>query len=165
MVRAWPFEQLLEVVWSTHGGLPTPFMASGGHERALAPLLVHLLVGVVGGAFTGILIQICLALGAVKNHPDGLLARGMASGDVEELLGGSRALASQLVNQGLAGGPGQKSSYDVGVGDIGQLIALLGEAPDIPTKSFLGLLSAVFEIPWVTRMRVCAQEVSHEDLF
>jgi len=69
------------------------------------PLLV-LLVGVVGGAFTGVLVPLHLALGAVKNCSDRLLTRGMAGGDVEELLGGSRALASQLMNQGLAGGLG-----------------------------------------------------------
>ena len=70
---------------------------------------------------------------------------------------------SQLANQGHAGGPGQESSYDVG--DVGQLVALPGETPDVPTKSFSGLLSVVFEIPWVPRMRVCALKVSHEDLF
>ena len=88
MVRAWPFEQLLEVVQGTLDGLPTPFAVDGGHERALAPLLV-LLVGAVGGAFTGVLVLLCLALRAVENRPDRLLARGMADDDVEELLGGS----------------------------------------------------------------------------
>ena len=72
---------------------------------------------------------------------------------------------SQLVNQGLTCGPGKESSYDIGVGDVGQLVALPGEAPDVPTKSFLGLLSAVLEIPHVLRARICALEVSHEDLF
>ena len=67
--------------------------------------------------------------------------------------------------QGLAGGPRQESSYDVGVSDVGQLVALPREAPDVPTKSFLRLLSVVFEIPWVPKTRVCALEVSHEDLF
>ena len=89
----------------------------------------------------------------------------MAGGDVEELLGGSRALTSQLMNQGLTGGPREESSYDVGVGDVRQLVALPGEAPNVPTKGFPGLLSAVFEIPWVPMMLVCALEVFHEDLF
>ena len=53
-----------------------------------------LLVGAVRGAFAGILVPLCLALGAVKNCPDRLLARGMAGGNVEELLGGSWALMS-----------------------------------------------------------------------
>ena len=74
MVRAWPFEQLLEVVRGTLGGLLNPLVVGSGHEQALMPLLVLLLVGVVGGAFTGVLVLLCLALGAVKNHLDRLLA-------------------------------------------------------------------------------------------
>ena len=69
------------------------------------------------------------------------------------------------MEQGLVGGPRQEGSYDFGVGDVGQLIALLGEASDVLTKSFPRLLSVVFEIPWVPRTRVCALEVSHEDVF
>ena len=69
-------------------------MIGSGHKRALALLLVLLLVGVVGGAFVGVLIPLCLALGTVKNRSNHLLARGVAGGDVEELLGGSWALAS-----------------------------------------------------------------------
>ena len=51
------------------------------------------------------------------------------------------------MNQGLIGGPIQEGSYDVGVGDIGQLIALPGEPSDVSMKGFSGLLSVVFEIP------------------
>ena len=69
------------------------------------------------------------------------------------------------MDQGLAGGPRQESSYDVGVGDVRQLVALLGEASDVPMKRFPRLLLVVLEIPWVPRVRVCALEVSHEDLF
>ena len=116
MVRAWPFKQLLEVVRGTLGGLPTPLAVGSGHERALALLLVLLHVGAVGGAFAGVLIPLCLALGAVEDRSDRLLAQGMAGGDVEELLGGSRALTSQLVNQGLASGSRQEGSYDIDVG-------------------------------------------------
>ena len=68
------------------------------------------------------------------------------------------------MDQGLAGGPRQKSSYDVDVGDVRQLIALLGEASDVPMNGFPGLLSAVFEIPWVLRTLVCALKIPHEDL-
>ena len=71
-----------------------PLAVGSGHERALAPLLVLLLVGAVGGAFAGVLIPLCLAFEAVKNCPDRLLAQGVAGGDVEELLGGSWALTS-----------------------------------------------------------------------
>ena len=72
---------------------------------------------------------------------------------------------SQFVNQGLTGGLGQEGSYNIGIGDVGQLVALPGEALDVPMKSFPGLLSIVFEISWVPRTRVCALEVSHEDIF
>ena len=69
-------------------------------------MLSELITPEVLHAFVGVLVPLCLALRAVKNCLDRLLARGMAGGDVEELLGGSRALASQLMNQGLAGGLG-----------------------------------------------------------
>ena len=88
----------------------------------------------------------------------------MAGGDVQELLGGSRALASQLVNQTLIGCPGQEGSYHVGVGDVRELVALLGEALDIPMEGFAGLLMTVLEVPRVPRTLVRALEVPHKDL-
>ena len=139
-------------------------MVSGAHERALTPLLVFLLVGTVGGTFASVLVPLCLAFEAVENRPDRVLARGVAGSNVEELLGGSWALASQLVNQGLTGGPGQEGSYNVGVDDVRKLIALSGETSDVPTKGFTGLLSAVLEVPRVPRTFVCALKVFHEDL-
>ena len=69
-------------------------MVDSGHERALMPLLVLLLVGAVGGAFADVLVPLCLALRAVENRPDRLLTRGAADGNVEELLVGSWALMS-----------------------------------------------------------------------
>lgn len=74
------------------------------------------------------------------------------------------ALASQLVDQGLAGGPGQEGSNDVGVGDIGQLIALPGETLDVQAESLSRLLPAVLEIPGIPRACISALEVPHEDL-
>ena len=98
MVWVWLFEQLLKVVRGTLGRLLTLLAVGSGHERALVPLLVLLLVGAVGGAFVGILVPLCLALRAVENRPDCLLVRGVAGGDVEELLSGSWVLTSQLMN-------------------------------------------------------------------
>ena len=69
-------------------------MVGGGHERALMPLLVLLLAETVGGAFVGVLIPFRLALEVVEDRSDSLFARGVAGGDVEELLGGSRTLTS-----------------------------------------------------------------------
>ena len=68
------------------------------------------------------------------------------------------------MNQRLIGGPEQESSYNIGVGDVRELVALPGEALDVPTKGFSGLLSIVLEVPWVSSALVCALEVSHEDL-
>ena len=68
------------------------------------------------------------------------------------------------MNQGLAGRPGQEGSYHVGVGDVRELVALLGEAPDVPSEGFIGLLAAVLEVPWVSRALLCALKVSHKDL-
>ena len=154
------------MVWSALYGLPINPSINSGYERAIVPLLLVLIFGrTIGGAFTGVLVSPHLAIEVIEDGSDFFFTRGMAGGDVEELLGGSRALTSQLVNQGLAGGPGTKSSYDVGVGDVGQLVALPEEAPDVPTKSFPKLLSAVLEIPQVPSACVCALEISHEDLF
>ena len=93
------------MVRGTLGGLLTPLAVDGGHERALAPLPILLLAGTVGDAFVGVLVLLCLAPEAVEDHFDRLLARGMAGGDVEEFLGGSRALMSQLMDQELVGSP------------------------------------------------------------
>jgi hypothetical protein len=118
-------------------------MVGSGHERALTPLLVLLLVWMVGGTFVGVIVLLCLALGAVEDGSNRLFTRGMAGGDVKELLGGPRTLATQLVDQGLIGGARQEGPNDVGIGDVRQLIALLGEALDVLAKSFSGLLLAV----------------------
>ena len=67
------------------------------------------------------------------------------------------------MNQGLTGRPRQEGSYHVGVGDIGELVALPGEAPDVPAEGFIGLLAVVLEVPWVPRALVCALEVPHKD--
>ena len=71
-----------------------PLAIGGNHEQALMPLLILLLARMVGGAFTDVLVPLCLALEAIEDRSDRLLARGMAGGDVEELLGGSQDLTS-----------------------------------------------------------------------
>ena len=77
------------MVRGTLGGLLASLIVGSGHERALMPLFVLLLVGMVGGAFVGVLVLLHLAFEAVENCPDCVLARGVAGGDVENLLGGS----------------------------------------------------------------------------
>ena len=63
------------------------------------------------------------------------------------------------MNQGLVGHPEPEGSYHVR-----ELVALSREAPNVPAKGFIGLLAAVLEVPWVSRVFVRALEVAHEDL-
>ena len=94
MVRAWPFEQLLEVVRGTLGGLLTPLWSVVATSEPSCHYLFFFFVGMVGGAFAIVLVSLCLAFEAVENCPDRLLAQGVAGGDVEELLRGLWALMS-----------------------------------------------------------------------
>jgi len=68
------------------------------------------------------------------------------------------------MNKRLAGNLGQEGSYNVGVDNVRELVALPGEAPDVPTEGLTGLLTVVLEVPWVPRAFVCALEVFHKDL-
>ena len=68
------------------------------------------------------------------------------------------------MNQRLVGHPKQEGSYHVSVDDVRELIALLGEASDVPTEGLTGFLTAVLKVPWVPRALVCALKVSHKDL-
>ena len=68
------------------------------------------------------------------------------------------------MNQRLVGSPRQEGSYNIGVGDVRELIALPGEALDVPMEGLTGLLMVVLEVSWVPRVLVCALEVPHKDL-
>ena len=56
----------------------------------------------------------------------------------------------------------KEGTDDLRVGDAGKLVALLGEASDVVTQGFVGLLLTPSEIPRVPRMHIHALEVSHE---
>ena len=105
MVWTWPLEQLVEVIGGALSHRLTSFSLGGSHERAPVPFSVLLLIGVVRGGFVGILVLLRLASGAIKNCSNHLLARSVAGRDVKEFLGSLWALTSQLMDQGLAGGP------------------------------------------------------------
>ena len=68
------------------------------------------------------------------------------------------------MNQGLTGHPRQEGSYHVGIDDVRELIALSGEALDVPAEGLTGLPTTVLEVPWVPRALVCAPKVFHKDL-
>jgi hypothetical protein len=104
VVRAWPFEHLLEVVRSLLRGGLLALGVGGGDERTVALLLVLLLLlpaRVVGDT----LVPLGLTLGAIKNRSHSILAGRVAGGNVEKLLGGTGALTPLFVDQALGGGP------------------------------------------------------------
>ena len=68
------------------------------------------------------------------------------------------------MDQGLTSGLGQEGLDDIGIGDVGQLVALPREASDVLMESFLGLLSVILQILGVPRAHVGALEISHKDL-
>jgi len=68
------------------------------------------------------------------------------------------------VYQFLAGGTRDEGSDDVGVRDVGELGALLGESPDEVSEGLIRLLPAAPEVPGVPRAHICALEVPNEDL-
>ena len=75
MVRAWPLEYLLKVVRSALRGLPATLLVGDGHERALAPLLVLLLIRAVGDTFTTSSSRFVLPLGRSKIAPTASLPK------------------------------------------------------------------------------------------
>jgi len=77
------------------------------------------------------------------------------------LVGG---LASELVYKLFAGGASDECLDDIGVGDVGELGALLGETPDEVSERLVRLLAAAPEVPGVPGAHVCALEVPGEDL-
>jgi hypothetical protein len=62
------------------------------------------------------------------------------------------------MNQGLVGSPGQECVDDIGISDVGQLIALLGETSDVFTDGLIWLLPTVLEVPGVPRAHVGAMK-------
>jgi len=104
VVWAWPLEQLVKVIEGALGWCSAGFSLGGGHERAPTPFLV-LLIGTVGGAFISVFVPLRLASGAIKNCSNCLLVGSVAGHDVEEFRGSPWALTSQLMDQGLVGGP------------------------------------------------------------
>jgi hypothetical protein len=126
-------------------------------------LLLGLLRAALGGRLGDVFLLASLRLLVLpEDGHDRLLTRGELGGDVHQLarLGGS--LATQFAHQVAASGADEERPYDVRVGDVGQLGALLRKSPDILPQGFPWLLAAASEIPRVPRAHVRALEVSSE---
>ena len=67
------------------------------------------------------------------------------------------------MHQLLAGGIGDEGSDDIGVRDVGELDALLGESPNEVTEGLIRLLPTTSEVLGVPRVHVCVLEVPNKD--
>lgn len=114
-----------QVEGPTLDGRLLALMLSSGYEETLTSLLVLLLpVRVARDALVGALVPLGFPFRAVEDRSHRVLAGRVASGNIQELLGSARALAPELVDQGLIAGLGQEHANDVSVSDVRQLVAL-----------------------------------------
>ena len=60
---------------------------------------------------------------SIEDCSDCLLIGGVIRGDVEQVTGGTRIQAAELVDQGLAGCPGEECADDVRIDDIRKGVA------------------------------------------
>ena len=74
-----------------------------------------------------------------------------------------RGLTDECMDERLAGHAIDEGVDHVSVGDVCELIALLGEALNVLSEGLVGPLFAVAEIPGVTRAGVGTLEVADED--
>ena len=68
-------------------------------------------------------LGLAFVLASVEDCSDRLLAGGVVSGDVEQVMGGTGLQAAELVDQGLKGCPREERIDDVRVNDIRKGIA------------------------------------------
>ena len=100
----------------------------------------------------------------VENGTNRLLASGVVGGGVEQLVGVGGSASRKLVHQVPTHRTLEESVDDLDVGDVGELGALLGEAPHVVAQGLVGLLETPFGVPGVLRVHICALEIAHEDL-
>ena len=94
---------------------------------------------------------------------DHLLAGGVLGGDVQELPCRVRGLATERVDERLAGYAINEGIDDVDIGDVGELIVLLGETLDVLLEGLIRLLPIVAVVPRVPGVSVHTLEVADED--
>jgi hypothetical protein len=116
-----------------------PLIAAGNDRDSLGPSLWPPLVtfGVPLCALADCLerrFSLCpcwLPIVLDEDGPDCLHARGMPGGDVEELLRGLWLVTIEVMQQGSTIHVGSECQDDVGVVDLGELMTLLGEMPNV----------------------------------
>jgi hypothetical protein len=78
---------------------------------------------------------------------DGLLASGILGGDIQELPRHAWGLVIERKDECLASHAIDEGVDHVDVGEVGELIALLGEALGVHSKGLIGTLPIVAEVP------------------
>ena len=76
-------------------------------------------------------LGLALVPASAKDRSDRLLTGGMVCGIVEPVVGGTELQAAELMDQGLAGCPGEECANDVHVDDIRKGVASFGEPTDV----------------------------------
>ena len=134
MVGAWTIHELVEVVRQALLGLLAHAISCGdqcGVDR-LASILFVLLAPLHGGALVLVLvIGLTFVSVSVEDRSDRLLAGGVVSGDVEQVVGGTGHQVAKLVDQGLVGHPEEECADDIHVDDIREGVASLGEPVNV----------------------------------
>jgi hypothetical protein len=127
-----------------------------GLVLALLLLLFLALLGVaLGGRFGGMLLSLIL----VEDGLDGLLTWSELGGDIHQFVRLGGDLATQFVNQIMAGCTGKEYPDDLGVNDIRELGALLRELTNVFAEALVLPLQTTPEIPRVPGAYVPALEV------
>jgi hypothetical protein len=107
-------------------------------------LLLTLLRVALGGRLGGALLLLPIALVLVEEGFDLLLPRSELCGNVHQFVGLGQGLATQLADQVPTGGSSKECLNDVGVGDVGELSALLRKPVNVLVEAFVRLLPAVW---------------------
>jgi hypothetical protein len=154
VVGTWLFEHFVEDAPAGGGSRFLTFDSSDkfvgrGLELALLVLLLSPVVslGAPAGARGIVDLLLPFVLVTAKDSTNCLLASGKVGDDVHQSVGSEWGVTSQLSDQLFAGGSGEEGHDHVGVGDVGELGALPGEAPDIIPEGFTRLLLATPEVP------------------
>jgi hypothetical protein len=85
-------------------------------------------------------------------------------GDVEQLLRGLWLIVAELMHQGPVVHAGPKCQDDIGIIDLGELVALAGKPSNVIPEGLVLVMSATLQIPMVARPLVRALKVAGEDL-
>jgi hypothetical protein len=88
----------------------------------------------------------------------------MLGGDIEKFLYGLWLIMAEFMYQGSVASTGPEHRDDVGVIDLWEFVALLGEPSNVVPKEFTRLLSASLHNPEVAWPHVRTLEVTSEDL-